>query len=237
MAKSIVEFFGLPGSGKTFLSRRLVDAFRSNGMHVSDRSILLSHMSSTRRIILKVSLVLWWLPRNARLLREVVSLVLSCKPIRPRKTLKLLYNWLYIISLIKAELRSNDIVVLDQGIGQALWSTLFYGQKRPDSESMVGILESVLGSFGPISVHVIHVHASDNLIKRRLSERSNGRSPLDLDRDTVWPRAVATTNESRKILDKLFSVKSNIHMLEYSNDSSNIQVDSMEGLINALAIG
>ena len=59
-----------------------------------------------------------------------IYIIQSCTKI------KLVFNLLYVCALIRSEAKRADILVLDQGLAQALWSTLYYGEARPAELTM-----------------------------------------------------------------------------------------------------
>lgn len=224
----------MPGSGKTYISERVASQLKRKGIPVSDRAASLSQASFMSRVPFKIAMVLRCILGNPSLACTAISVVMAYKPDGIRKSLKLIYNWLYLCALIRTESGRHDVVVSDQGLGQALWSTLFHGQGRPDDKPHERLVIAIMDSLGPASVSIVHVHANDDLIERRLVERTNGRSPLDSDRLASWNRAVAVSYESGVILDRLSAILPNVRILDIDNNEDQFDDTALEALVGAL---
>lgn len=233
----IIEFFGMPGSGKTYLAEKLSTVLRGRGLRISDRSLSLSRANSMTRVSVKLALVLWCIPGNIGAVRAIMSAVMTYKPDGLLKSVKLIYNWLYLLALIQSESRQHDVIVLDQGLGQAVWSMLFHGIGRPDTRTEDIPLMTILDILRPASVDIIHVHAGDDLIRRRVRERANGRSPLDREMQVSWRRAVSVSEESIALLEQLSEIVPYLRILDIDNDNDRDDAKALDDLVAKIGIG
>lgn len=233
----IVEFFGMPGSGKTYLAEKLSTVLKGKGLRISDRSLSLAKTNFITRMSVKLALVLWCMPGNIGAVRAIMSAVMAYKPAGLVKSVKLTYNWLYLLALIQSESRQHDVIVLDQGLGQAIWSMLFHGHGRPDAKPEGNLFTTILGILRPSSVGIIHVHASHDLIRRRVCERANGRSPLDREMQASWRRAVSVSEESMVLLEQLSAILPYLRIFDIDNDNDRDDVNALDDLVAKMGIG
>ena len=170
---TLVEFFGVPGVGKSYLLKRLVppDAYKHQDKYYEG--------SRVKRIRRKILLVLKHFSTaipTAFLIGRVIALY-SQKGVLRR--CKVLFNWLFIDSLIREVAQSrHSVLALDQGIAQALWSTNFGAVQEPPFEKVYALLKLYLETLPELELTVVRVTAPFDLILHRLAGRE-GLSPLD----------------------------------------------------------
>lgn len=164
----IIEFFGLPGAGKTALSTRVARNLRLAGYYCNEPKRRISEYSAPVRIPRKAMYGLYRAsvqPRTA--VADSLAVHRTDQPFKDR--LKSLFNWHYSCGI---PLRNtSEIQILDEGIYQALWSI---GLTAMDD------WETVLNRITPpnhaIPSIVIVVTASDDVIADRIADRTGGDS-------------------------------------------------------------
>ncbi len=171
----LVEFVGLPGSGKSTIARELGAQLRAAGTPVEDPGSIATR-GSFGRVATKSRFVL------AALVREPVAAVRwegvlrRTGPASWREHVRVTFNWFYLIGLIHRYRRHRGAVLLDQGLLQALWSAGYTSQ--------IGIaatpeLADALGRLWPARVAVVSVSASEASVRRRLASRIATQSRLE----------------------------------------------------------
>ena len=54
----IIELFGTPGTGKSYLAKALSESFKANGMGISNRPMILAEMARNKRVYYKFSIII-----------------------------------------------------------------------------------------------------------------------------------------------------------------------------------
>jgi hypothetical protein len=199
---SVVECFGTPGSGKTFVATELLAQLRRDKVNVSSVAMEIGAQCRVYRVLAKMKLVfLGGALRYSRLI-PIIRLVLLHRPFTSWTSLRVFFNWLYITSLINSQQRYSPLVLLDQGIAQAVWSTVFYSSQQVSADKSAFLVSRLLNSMNLRSVLVMEIIASEDVILERLRNRARGSSPLDRDLDQL-PQALSATRSAAVILDHL----------------------------------
>ena len=206
----LLEFFGIPGVGKTYLVRTALPTGIERPMD------WFSQGGRARRIARKVSLILKHMPTalsSGFWARKMIGLY---RPLSWRRRGKILFNWVFVDCLIREMARSGTpIVVLDQGISQALWSTQFGAGRDCPSEEVRALLRRYLKGL-PISEWVVvRVTASPEIVRKRVAGRK-GFSPVD--------REIGSMNEAYLAELKVGEV---LNALVDSSDNS-LQISAIE---------
>jgi len=221
---TIVECFGVPGVGKTHVASRICQILEAEGISTSDLGILIGKASAFSRVLRKSSLVCRSTAKHPAALKIVFRIVKLHRPRKLRHWLKLMVNWLYVRALIADNSPSAAVRVLDQGIGQALWSTRFYGQEAPNREILIGALTEFLGTLPTIALLIVCIGAPEKVVRERLKQRQDGRSPLDKNED-LWERASQETSATKCVLEYWTCNSSRVSLTDYNNHRSDEALD------------
>ena len=219
----VVEFFGLPGVGKTFLAEHLIDFLKERGYQVGDRAVRITGGAPVIRISTKIALLIQALLVTPNCLRPILALLRISKVVGLRAKVKLVVNWLYLHALIRRESSLSQVIVLDQGLAQAVWSTLFYGIERPQNEVFEPPFGELLAGLEFQSLFIIQVHAPGDAIKARIESRNHGKSPLDNGNQEEWSKAQWVTGEVRSLIEFQQRSVKRIQVTDISN-----QVDGLD---------
>jgi hypothetical protein len=162
----VVELFGLPGAGKTTVV---------SGLRLPPGAILREDMASARKALplnQLVRLILSTL-KEWRWLWALTRLALQA-PIRHREGLDRLIR----LAVVRTWMRKqSDLIVLDQGPLQALWS-IFYteGRTRPPRQALVRVISLL---YADINVQLIEIAVPPDIAATRITIREQGNSRLD----------------------------------------------------------
>ena len=192
--KEIIEFFGMPGAGKTTVSLQLQELLvgaRSNCVHNHqlDGSHLPAAPRNTKRALLILREFPWTL-KDAPLLVSVWNV--QQRSIQHKA--KALFNIWTVLSVLSRARRRGACLVLDQGPLQAVWSLLL-ASKNNDIDRWI----KALSPDPSIAWHVVVVNADLEQIHERLETREEKHSRLQ-GSDELWGRAEELTE---KIADRL----------------------------------
>lgn len=218
----VIEFFGMPGAGKTFLARHLIRHLGEHRFCVSDRAVRLAAGNGLSRVALKVVLLMRALMFDRECLQPVLALTQSCGIAGGGRKLKILVNWLYLCALIRRECKRYPVVVLDQGLAQALWSSLFHGVTQPQGDTVVTQFEHLFAQLGVDRLQVFQLQAAENVIASRIESRQRGKSPLDGGSRDDWSRAAWVTRETRSLIDAVASRDPAIRIDDMCNQTDGI---------------
>ncbi|MEO8241979.1 MAG: AAA family ATPase [bacterium] len=170
-----VEFFGLPGSGKTTIAREVyaVLARRSPELVFAPR-LLRDESGAAKRVTAKLRLIAAEAGRRGISLNHLRSTLAIRQP-RLRDSLRAAFTVTTVMSLYGNLRRHHLGAVLDQGLLQALWSVLLFAKDDDkDSTLIAGLLKDAVGSQ---RVYVA-VEASPDLCAERLASRKSKHSRL-----------------------------------------------------------
>ena len=215
----MVECFGIPGVGKTHVALRICHMLEAEAKSTINPGMHVSRASSFNRVTKKTILILRGSIKSPSALKIVFRLIKLHRPERLHIWLKLIANWLYVRALIMDGSLPGAVHVLDQGIGQAVWSTRFYGRESPKPQVVVGSLMKFLDTLPIASILIVNVAAPGSVVLERLTNRRDGRSPLDKDKG-LWERANEVTIATKCVLEHLACASERVSLSDYVNHQS-----------------
>jgi thymidylate kinase len=213
----LIECFGLPGTGKSTLSRRIAEILVAQGVSVDEITYDLDHRRGARsRISAKAAYVAHFIASHPGRAMAYTSAVTATRQRTLRDFRISLFNWLFIASLSARKDGSGKITLLDQGFAQAMWSVGF----AAGVETWLDVLPvhrntQAFATDAPDVV--VYVQAGFAEIARRLASRSQRVSRLEeqLMRDEYsLERADA---QAQAVLRRLET--GGAHILRLANDS------------------
>lgn len=176
----LVEFVGLPGSGKTTLARRVASTLQAYRIPVRlvDPENEIRHGPSTglHRWINEVRLMK---PTATAILNEPDFTLRLTKAIfrsnQPtiRDSLKVLNNWLRVKTAMIRSCSAPGVLLFDQGLFQAWWAVEFRARNRSETTSYVLRTSQILPDI------LIVLRTSPGTIQRRLQARPGEISRLE----------------------------------------------------------
>ena len=175
----VVEFVGLPGVGKSHATRLVAARLAAIGTPARSSALRINHeLGRSRRVLYKSGIcAVEALGRPGRAARVGRALIGSGQQSRV-DVLRLLYNWLFLVGLLRRARTRPVVEVLDEGIYQLLWSIGFAGGERATRDCLYTFL------MGPPSEVllpdvVVVVEAPLGLIQARLASRKARAGRLD----------------------------------------------------------
>jgi AAA domain len=177
----LVEFFGLPGVGKSALSRRVAEQLAARGVSVSEPSYALAHGMgrTTRRLGKAVHVLRELVLHPISSLRAARAIAATDQPSRAL-TWNLTFNWLLVLALTRRARQRHGAVLLDQGVLQAVWSIGLDG----NAKAALALVDSLPHSVGLPDICVI-VEAGASTVEQRLNHRLAKDSRVDRQRDRL----------------------------------------------------
>jgi thymidylate kinase len=224
----LVEFFGLPGAGKSSMSRHVAEILLSRGLAVDEVTYDIDHRHRRpMRAVFKVARILRYSGANPRKALVFSAGIAATEQATLSDLAKSALNWIYIASLASCERSDGRIVLLDQGLAQALWSIGFAARR----EAWLNLLDdSVDGVIGPDMV--VYVRADLQTVRDRLARREPRVSRLerviDMD-DGPLRRAEVHSKAVVQILEK-----HGVAVLEVVNDNPDERILGAERIAGAI---
>ncbi|MHC5210580.1 MAG: hypothetical protein ACYTG2_07675 [Planctomycetota bacterium] len=170
----LVEFLGLPGAGKSVISRRLAEVLEGRGLTVSEPSRVLAHgIGRTARKLRKALQVGFAaLGHPIASMRAAGVVVSSGQPSTPGALL-LWINWVLVTSLARRARSGAGVQLLDEGPLQGAWSVALEGEPA-SAGALLGLLPA-----GARPDLLVIVEAPSEVVAGRIRERPENDSRLD----------------------------------------------------------
>lgn len=178
----IFELAGLPGAGKTTLVNQVKIELNKQGYkcygveHLSKYGINGKSTIEKLYVVVRFSVFCLLKPRT---LFYLTLLVLSIKPIH-RERIKFAKKFLVLLFLIRQATRNmgcNEVLLLDQGIFQNLWSILVLRDNEVNKKHLYELIQKVLEDY---SLKIIFLRIGVDKTLDRITMRSSTESRFDL---------------------------------------------------------
>jgi len=201
MPALVVEFIGLPGSGKSALAHAVGRVLRERGVVVHEPTYTLAHeKGETTRQAVKARQALTTLVRSPSESLSWFRTFAGSRQARRSDLIKLTINWLHLTAVVEQAKRSSGIVLLDQGLLQALWSIEYEaGTSVLDGSGLAERLASCL----PERAALVLTEVSLATTARRLTQRPGAASRVEQASDGEAQRALARAREVLNRVEEL----------------------------------
>lgn len=228
----IVEFVGLPGSGKSTLAVQVVDTVEIYGNEPCSPIAEINGRPTLSRFASKAVYA-------GR--RGITTPLTTATTIRSAGLTRLfstadarsvLFNWLFVCGAIERYRRSENVVILDQGLLQAYWSAHLSESDELCDDIRRGILDTY--AHGPVLV--VDVRVSTETIKKRLNDRDPNPSRVKPDQDGWYSLADATRayTRTRDLIDDVIEQNDDAKLLTLSNENIEDLEPNIESVSNRL---
>jgi thymidylate kinase len=204
----VVEFAGLPGSGKSTVARRLVADLNRHWSGVPAKL-----ESSDPRWSRKLSATLRHARRRPSDALRHWSFVRASRP-------GFLRAVRLLMSAQRIDINSVDhpFVVLTQGPAQFVWSILFSATTPPITNELLAYLNRAYGEPAIMQRWIVVLQCPNSVLEARLRARRDGRSVLDSGAREVPARAVDAFSQMRTLLSR--NRRNDVRMLELDGERS-----------------
>jgi thymidylate kinase len=171
----VVEFFGLPGAGKSSLAHRVAQLLAADGRAVHEPSRALAHgLGRPQRVLRKALRVAREAIAHPRSSARALRAIAATRQRRRGDLVRVGFNWLLVTALARAARTRSGVHLLDQGLVQGAWSIALDG----DSDRALALLESSRTA-ELLPDRVVIVAASPAALRQRLSARPGSLSRLE----------------------------------------------------------
>jgi hypothetical protein len=175
----VVEFVGLPGVGKSHATRLAAARLAALGTPARSSALRINHeLGSCRRVLYKSGVcAAEALGRPGFASRVWRTLIQSGQQSRV-DVVRLSYNWLFVVGLLRRARTRPVVELLDEGIFQLLWSIGFSGSDRVIRDCSSTFVEGPAHAL-PMPDVVVLVEAPLGVIQARLASRGSRAGRLD----------------------------------------------------------
>ncbi|MFZ1426797.1 MAG: hypothetical protein WAS21_08525 [Geminicoccaceae bacterium] len=169
----LIEFMGLPGAGKSTIARGVCASLRKSGCRLAWAPDAFVHSQPTLLRVYKLARIaaygMFHPTSAAGAARRSQSF-----PQPSRSTaMRLMGNWLYVSAVCTMRPRSDELVVLDQGLGQGLYSLAL----QSDDDRLPAIRRALNGA--PCPDIVVSVEAPSAVVRERMRCRAASYSATE----------------------------------------------------------
>ena len=170
----IVEFVGLPGVGKSTLSRRTAATIASDHPRVTEPTRWIENRSGPSRILSKGRYAAEHTLRHPRTAIDGLRTMRGTEQPTTSDFVRVAFNFQYVAGVVSHTRSTSAVTLLDQGPYQALWSI---GLRSPvDWPDLLDRFENPLSRIAPDLVVLVEVDTET--IADRLRSREGGDTRL-----------------------------------------------------------
>lgn len=196
-----IEFFGLPGCGKTTIARELLALLRENGLSASfSREIMGDGTAFGRRTLRRLALVAGQAPRSPGGFWRGVRLIQSQSE-GLGDSLHSIWNFLSVQAMAVQQLRGRGLMVLDQGLVQAIWSA----RMSEVASGGAAAWEELIGGDWLDQCLFVQVECGSQVAMERLRAREERTSRMQraerLDELALWSKGETLVSELGKMVE------------------------------------
>jgi len=118
----VVEFFGAPGSGKTFWSNQLISILNDNEIDCNASFIKNASKNQFLRIVIKIFFVFKFFLLKPSLALDIIKKLIKSSSSSFKRVFVIIFNFFYIQGLLYRGGDKNDVVLFDQGLVQLVYA-------------------------------------------------------------------------------------------------------------------
>jgi thymidylate kinase len=173
----VIEFFGLPGAGKSTLAEHLLHRLQTDGGAYGYREAIGRLKGGRAEHYARLAAFTLAEPRHFATAMRLAAAVTPARALRWRFAAKLA-TWPYRLSLVHP--RHYDTVVLDQGPLQSAWCVLLDGELR-DASALRAAVHDLLAD-NHVTFALVHVDVTPEAAADRIAARGPMAPPFHRDR-------------------------------------------------------
>ena len=213
----LVEFVGLPGAGKSTLATRVVEALQTQEIYPCSPVAEINCRSTFNRLTSKTM----YAGRSGLTRPLITSAAIRTTGFRrlfsTGDSRSVLFNWLFIHGVIERYRRSEDVVILDQGLLQAYWSA-----RLSETDAFCNHIRwGILDKYAHTPILVVNIQVSPETIQTRLDDRDPNPSRVKPDQEGKYSITDATQayTRTRDLMNSVAKQNDNAESLTISNEN------------------
>lgn len=212
----IIEFLGVPCSGKSQISHELGEMIRESGKSVCEKQYELSHTA----------------PHYKRVLSKILKTVKRCV-FHPRTSYQLLKKlgnkrcWLNYLD-IQGTVTNRDVLIFEQGVCQCIGS--IFDNKTVDKAAVKEIFDEILPCHA--DRFLVYVSIDKNVLTKRLELRDD--KPFYCSSDDISAAIDNSVNTAEILRDCWKSKYGEQYLIAVSNDEDNQSIKAARLVFDTL---
>ncbi|TAK36238.1 MAG: hypothetical protein EPO21_03365 [Chloroflexota bacterium] len=234
----VVEFLGMPGSGKTTLARRVAEALGQRGIHAYQTNQFTVKRKSSQ--IGRVSSLASFLLGNPMYSLLCARAIVESRQRSMRDLVLVFRSWFVNSHRTSQFSGSAGLYLVDQGIFQSTWQVAF-SARRPEP---VRLIEKI-GSLIPVPHIVVIVEASLATVARRLTERhavnrinaphAISRIEVEFPNDAqLLPRSFELLRQIKGAVIRMSATREDLRVLIVDNEQDGDLEEGMRRVVEAV---
>jgi thymidylate kinase len=224
-APFLLEFFGVPGSGKSTISHRVVEALTAReNCSVSEPTYAINSRPSLSQPIAKLPYIGYGAIHEWKLVRWYAT---QADPVALSPSL--LLNWLFVRGVVEWSLFRSRATALDQGLIQALWSF----QLSESADTVSFFRRRLLEVYPRTSSLVVCVEVSPQTARARLDGRIDNQSRVGPGRKASFEVSEAWEihQSTKEVVRELINSRPGAAMLTLRNDAQTDLTANVESVV------
>lgn len=168
-----VEFYGLPGSGKSTLSHLVAERLRREGHMVEEPSYETDHQHPLPKRVKKMAVGGYWFAFHHEQYNRIRTIVQQ-NGYRGMEAFKQIVNVIQKMRIYNSR-KAFEIVIMDQGLIQAAISLSMYGKMKAkvNYEQLVSLMPNAVEALG------VYIDVDDETVMDRMSKRKTNDSRVE----------------------------------------------------------
>lgn len=184
---NIIEYFGAPGSGKTYMLKIKKKQLDSEQVKYNDKFLSFSNVSSFQRNAIKLFFICYLFFTSNSSFICLTKTCLGNKNNDFKRKIRLLHNGLYIFGFLFFYRKSSKIILMDQGFFQWLFVSRFDNLKLSKNISLIDKLNiSKYEIFNVVTDNNTRINRIKRREKKSISKKvarlSSSIHTLDIDK-------------------------------------------------------
>lgn len=223
----IVEFIGLPASGKTTIAKGIYYNFKQESYNIRYPLLEVYKLSWLKRNLYKSVKVLSYSIKNFNKTFLFSKLIFSYRQVRLGDYFRILFNNIYFFSIQEQYSCSKDIIIFDEGSIHHIWAITLGAVNEVNLQEII--------KYYKVADLTIYVKVDEKILKQRNKKRITKDEDIQKNKLNYRHRYIISNieKESKNINKILFEIKKdrtskNKKIMITTNDST----DDLEKNIN-----
>jgi len=193
----MIEFIGLPGSGKSTISKQVAEELRYSHIILDNFISNKLQKSYLYRVIWKVKFIVKEIVLHPVFYLKQINCILKTKQNTFEDFIKVTSNWIIIIGQWQKNKKMGNSIISDQGIIQAAWSIFFSAKEDICVEKYLDQIEL------PDMVFYIKVNREImNLrLAKRITKQSRMGKKINFDNEGIYLKSIDIFNKIENYLN------------------------------------
>lgn len=160
----IVDFIGLPASGKTTICKKVYTRLKEESIKINYPLMEIYEMPWGRRNLYKGLKVLSYIVKNLKKTFSFSKIIFSHGQARKKDYFRIIFNNIFLFSIQEKYKNSNEVYIIDEGVIHHIWAITIGALKEIDIIKLLSYYET--------ADLTIRVNVSKEIINKRNENRN-----------------------------------------------------------------